>query len=693
MRTFTIFIISLFTFYSSRSAVNPLELGRASNIYTIINPNQNQVYADPQTNMVVFIHQQDVTIWGGGSAENGKFRYDISTDSGNTFSDDIGVLNNIYSRAARFPQITGYNPNNSDVATHTQLVYWGMTLDPSGNPAGHVAGNGATATANPIANFNENYLFIDQNTYKPGGLCEGKPGEFWIVEADHDDTKFIDFISFTQGVYNMNSGEMDWSVPVTPRPNHQSTPAKIMEPGPDLAFAPDGLNGWAVFGGEVTGTTTGVYSPIFYKTTDGGTNWSDEIPVDLNLRDAITDRLDDTYPNPVNQYGMVGGFDITVDAMGNPHLLTVVGHVDNFTEQRGDYARMLIDLTSNDGGQTWEILYIAPVLATKGSFGFPAVEMNNYCQIARSTDGNYIFYSWVDQIIPDGNGEFTYNDLFNPNLRSAGYRITDAYRTCISKVTDNDFIWDGRALFPAVAPVVLGDTNNGFKLPTVVGEMIQNDPTQPCRFWYFGNEVTYFKNGFMPFADYDPDTYLLEDAECNSGTALAVADINLQVQTPDKQILLTWESSDTPVNRFQIQRKTTGDFQTIQELSAQPHTNRYQFTDTNVRPDTDYYYRIMYQNTNRSTIFSNVQHIRLSNKQLTIIPNPAQNDVEITWSNPNKTATLLSLHNKMGQLVFYQPLGSEVNNFQLDCSNLSTGVYFLQIKNGRDTRMERLIVH
>lgn len=47
----------------------------------------------------------------------------------------------------------------------------------------------------------------------------------------------------------------------------------------------------------------------------------------------------------------------------------------------------------------------------------------------------------------------------------------------------------------------------------------------------------------------------------------------------------------------------------------------------------------------------------------------------------------------MGQLILSQSLSSEANNYQLDCSNLAAGVYFLQIKGGGDTRMERLIIN
>ncbi|MFK7933994.1 MAG: T9SS type A sorting domain-containing protein [Saprospiraceae bacterium] len=678
------------------SAVNPIPMGRASNIYTIINPNQNQVYADPVTGIVVFIHQHDVTIWGGGSPENGKFRYDISTDGGITFTTDIGVLNNTHTLESRFPQITGYNPNSSNMAANTELIYWGMTIDANDNPDGHVAGNGVVTTMKPV-NFSENYLFQSFNTYKPGGLCEGKSGEFWLVEADHDDTKFIDFISFTKGTYNNMTNAISWTVPFTPRPAHQSTPAKIMEPGPDMAFAPNGLNGWAAFGGEVTGSTTGVYAPVFYQTTDGGVNWSDEIFINFNSFNTITSRLNNAFVGASNDYGMIGGFDLTVDAAGNPHLLTVVGHVDDFVEQRGDYARMLVDLTTKDGGLTWEVLYIAPILTTQGAFGnFPSVEMNNYCQVARSADGNYIFYSWVDQIIRDGNDDLIYNDLLAPNLRSAGYRITDGYRTCISKVSDLDFVWEGRALFPTVSPVVLGDENSGFKLPTVSVEMLTNEPSEPCQFYYFGNEAIYFGNGFMPFADYDPETYLQEDASCNAGTALAIADATFQLTSFEQQAILNWEVEDADLIECLVQRKTQNGFETVARIPAKRHTNAYQFIDHELKTDTDYYYRLQFVTSNQQSIFSDTKHVRLKKETPTFVeiaPNPAQDVISVHINSELSENSECRIFNSTGQLVLKQSLRMQNQLLPLNRSQLPAGIYLIQVQNGDETRLEKLVLN
>lgn len=697
MRLFLFFIFSILTSFHLYAAVNPIPLGRASNIYSVINPNQNQVYADPIANTVAFIHQQDVTIWGGGSAANGKLRYDVSIDGGMNFSNDIGVCNNVYQRAARYPQVTGYNPLNYGTGDKIALAYWGMNIINNEIPDGHVTGIGRAATESP-ATFTENYLFMGENTYKPGGMCQGMSGEFWIAEADHDDTKFVNFITLTKGIYDVNSADINWAVGPVFIPNHQHVSAQIMEPGPNMAFSPDGSTGWVVFGGDIQGSTDGVYTPIFYRTTNGGATWTDEIFINFNDFPSITSRLDNAFLGASNQYGMIGSFDITVDKLGNPHLLTVVGHVDNFTGQRGDYKRMLVDLTSNNGGESWEILYIAPILTTVGSFGsgVDLVDMNNYCQIGRSNIGNHIFYNWSDSVIPDGNGSFVFNDLLAPNLRSSSYRITDGYRTCISKITDFDFIWDGRALFPTVAPIVLGNAVNGFKVPTVIVEMLNNDPVSPCQFHYFGNEVEYFDNGYVTFENYDPDNYLEENNSCELGTALPLQWVDFQVFAKNDHIELSWEVADqSNISTFLIQRKYRNDFETIGQISSKMNQSHYQSIDQNVTPEKDFFYRIKYIESNGQQRVSPIRSARIkkeSNFSISLSPNPVVDLLQIKIPISIKNTVEMKLLNSNGQLLLSEKLNQPLSTILIGHLNLPKGIYFIKIETDNWNRVERVIL-
>jgi len=121
--------------------------------------------------------------------------------------------------------------------------------------------------------------------------------------------------------------------------------------------------------------------------------------------------------------------------------------------------------------------------------------MDNNPQISRTPSGDHVFYSWVDSDTSAATGSmngigFGVSDQLAPNLRISGLRISDEYQTCYKRVTDGDFIWEGRALFPTMAPEVIID-NGMVKLPIVMVEMITNEPLQSCNFWYFGNDATF----------------------------------------------------------------------------------------------------------------------------------------------------------------------------------------------------------
>src|SRR5687767_7042113 len=75
-------------------------LGSAFNMYTQLYNNTNPVAADKNLNTVVFVHRQNPNQFGGNS---GNYRYDVSTDGGNSWSINNGVLNPASSTLGRYP--------------------------------------------------------------------------------------------------------------------------------------------------------------------------------------------------------------------------------------------------------------------------------------------------------------------------------------------------------------------------------------------------------------------------------------------------------------------------------------------------------------------------------------------------------------------------------------------------------------
>jgi 1,4-alpha-glucan branching enzyme len=75
-------------------------------------------------------------------------------------------------------------------------------------------------------------------------------------------------------------------------------------------------------------------------------------------------------------------------------------------------------------------------------------------------------------------------------------------------------------------------------------------------------------------------------------------------------------------------------------------------------------------------------------KGVHIYPNPSQQTVTIEW---NFRAERMELVDTKGRVVQNLPISSQDNSLRLDVSQLPTGVYFLQIKNGPTNKTYRLL--
>lgn len=512
--------------------VSPVAIGRASNAYSILRTEQNQVFADQATNVVGFIHRQDVTVHGGGGAESGKLRYDLSIDGGQTFTTDIGVLNAAYTRPARYPNAALYNPGAGSNPFDATIVYAAPVLNPSPDWDGHV--NGAGVLSNTAYTGTENYNSLGAGTLLPGGLTEGLDGEFWTTDAGYtgsDDTIFI-----YKGVFNASSQDFDWTRVEGLYPNYNiSFDGNPRIVGPNIAFSPDGQTGWVGMLSDLAGGSDTTYNPTFIKSTDGGASWGAPVEVNMDAIGWIADSLQslwvDSLGDPASSGRATGAFDydITVDADGNVHMGLVIGSASTTTSGPPSYSiysgigKFYADIYTPDGGATWDARYIGPVLAFRGEFGQPdangdLLNMDNMPQISRTEDGSHIFYSWVDT---DTTGQFGESNNLAPNLRIAGYRLSDDYQTCFKRITDDDLTWNGAVLYPTMAPTVLksGDT---YILPIVTLEMLQNDQLQQCQFHSFTRDALIFDSDFQ-----DPNSLSLGyDGACFPVSTPDPVDVN-----------------------------------------------------------------------------------------------------------------------------------------------------------------------
>lgn len=490
------------------NAQNSVQIGRSSNAYSMLRTSQNQVFVNPDLNIVGFIYRHDITQYGQTAADNGRLRFSISTDGGTTWNSELGVLNNTYTRRARYPQAFLYNPSGNSDPDSAFIVWSGATL-PS-NFDGLVNGTCEVTTTNPVTT-SETYQFQGSSSLIPGGLCESTSGIFWMVDfATTADTTVIDSINVYKGTFSGSS--VNWVRHTSLHaPHSRSFDGNVHASGPNIAFSPDGQTGYVVFLGDINSADS-TYNPVIYKSTDAGNTWSTANELIVNnipaVGDSIQQWLFDTGTSIESASEVAPAFecDITVDANGNLHIFTTLCAVERrdttnvVTGEKGyvvysGYPKNAIDLYTTDGGTTWTSFYVAQVntFRTDVPEGATTLSVDCYNQISRTADGNIMFYSWsdTDTLIYQGTTDNT-----NPNTYIAAFDLSTGHRTCWKQVIG--VANEERAITPTMAPYVLVDnitTPNKYTLPIVTQDVLV-DALNPVTLHYIGAGAYFCKSDF-----------------------------------------------------------------------------------------------------------------------------------------------------------------------------------------------------
>jgi hypothetical protein len=513
-------------------------LGSSSNAFSTTRMEQNQVFADNQTQTVGFIHRQNNTFFGGSS---GNLRADFSFNAGMVWTNDVGELNPALLQTARFPMGCLFMPPGETNPDSLRLVWFA----PAQNAAGDRWDGYATGVSTPAvaSSGTENYVFQGRKGHLPGGLCMGEPGVFWTVAQRTDGAASpitLDSMFVYRGDWNPSTRDVEWQIAhVLHMPHCRTFDGQPYLDAVNIAFSPDGLSGWISAVGDLVGGQDSLYQPLLAHTSDGGATWSPFVEVSLtafpSLLDSINtfevfDTLSGTWV-PAGSGKPMTGFeaDLVVDANGNPHFFTLLGNGENYGLQQNLW-KGAYDLTSPDGGATWELHLISPVLAHRGAFGTDLgpsgdfIYMDNYLQASRNEAGDYLFFTWTDTDTSFTGFQNPSNEL--PDLRMAGYRITDGYRTCNHNLTEGDILWGSQMLWPTLAPIVLSVPHSAaaadscFRLPLVFTSMPSNNQFEVANFYYLGNDATFSASDFVDPATLGSGWYASCSVNVCSFTAL-----------------------------------------------------------------------------------------------------------------------------------------------------------------------------
>jgi hypothetical protein len=551
--------------------------GRSSNAFTIINERANQLLAiDGRTDnedIIMWLHRQDIEVFGGSPATtaNGVFRANMllgkevqsHCSPANTWLRNIGPFNPIpykHAARARYPQGVLHIPANDSANFNNAVLAW-VTPCTDGNSWG----NYGLGTAWDLCNFGaqqqdenwkgiinqsndatnssrRNFDFLSNNqnnrVFIPGGMCEGRPGEFWFF--DHaflpgagagGNGIYLDSLLLWKGTLNSDK-KVEWKKHQVFRPDffRDNDGARYVAGGTTMAFSPNGQFGWAYLAADLVEApgqdTSYEATPIFWSTRDFGQTWQGPHVVRLSDYKVVTDSITRIFrPSETDTARrdtstgipfILGGGDIVVDKNGNPHVFMNVANQSSATPHPDSlrYFQAFMytyDLTTHDFGKTWSPKPIWLQRKYRGAAGLTSTfNCDPFLQVSRDKTGEFITYSWVDDTINAANEGGT---EMRPDLFERAYRVSDGAFTPVTNLSMDDNTYRGKIFFPAVPPTVLTKSDGRLHIPTVFAEMDGVQSESQVTFAYLKNRFIDTKTFVKPEQDVEltilgPDTNL-----------------------------------------------------------------------------------------------------------------------------------------------------------------------------------------
>ena len=507
MKKHLLSFITLFFTCSAMTNAQPCAItaanGTATNGLTNLDNATKSITVDKDLNTVVFIHRNNTGIFGGSS---GELRYDISTNGGNSWTNELGILNPLLTSPARYPQVAIYNPIGNTNPNNAFLAYMAATYNGTawtGNVEGVRRLNGTYNTEN----YNQPSATLTQNI--PKSMVKGAPGVFWAIDYDYANANGPGFQVY-KGNWNNTISDVQWATNTVITPSFNTSYDGIQRIGDyHIAFDPSGQKGWISILTHLNGGPSNyALYPVFYSTVNGGTTWNGPFTADISnstLFPCIAANLD---VSGTTVASTSFESDLTVDANGNPHLLTTILNGDNgYVVFFGSgFWKEMYDITFNQSLQSFVAYDIAPVNSVRSS-GIPgSVTGSVYAwdlrpMISRTADGSKIFYNWVDSdpLIVGVGGQNDY-----PNLYSKAINIASMTFTNIRNFTACNPSIDGQVYFPKIAAEVLQPSSGVYKMAGVYTILTNGDMEGPANFNFLDNLTWNNADFIMPTSTANP---------------------------------------------------------------------------------------------------------------------------------------------------------------------------------------------
>lgn len=180
---------------------------------------------------------------------------------------------------------------------------------------------------------------------------------------------------------------------------------------------------------------------------------------------------------------------------------------------------------------------------------------------------------------------------------------------------------------------------------------------------------------------------------------LPVQFLNFDALVNGMVVNLNWTTASEKNNSyFSIERSVDGtNFEAIGKVSGIGNSNvpnSYQFTDFNPAKGISYY-RIKQVDFNGAETYSQVRSVRFDQLigWISYYPNPANDKISFNLQQTNASQVFINISNSLGQMVWEKVLYPQTQNeYSLDISNWTKGVYIVNIKIEGKTTSSKLVV-
>ncbi|MCF8367186.1 MAG: T9SS type A sorting domain-containing protein [Bacteroidales bacterium] len=536
--------------FKNTDVVNIVTLGTCGNAYGMGYAGQKRKLLDynQELNAVTFIHFMGGALDPAGNTRD--FGYDISLDGGETWTTMIELYVSPDTTGGYITEIVGYpqgeifNPPGNTNPDEAYIAYQAtVAATMPGGQDGFVFGRGKIGD---ITDTTRNFIYSnpDLGIYlsKPEGFTLDNNGRMWMVNYnqnwDNGGMEWLQEIVVTQCVWNESENDFETGSQFLLDCPSEFRPADVK-----IEFSPDGTFGYIFALGDIgdVPVSDGLsYYPIIWRTEDSGETWEGPSVVPLAGENGITgvqyflnnDELAEIYGTPIPPrdeipFTTAFDFDLTVDAIGNPHIAVVVGItgedpysiITDISPSSGYLYTAAMLLSSFDLGEpgSWEAGVMGRLVSFRGSFG--DLTEDNRIQIARTVSGEQLFVSWLD------TDSTVSNENNAPDIWCRGVDLITQRKTANDNGEDlpSNVTFGSEATFSAYffngSREVMDDDNWHFTIPYVYQNMTPTDPYQPV-------EYRYIQDFNFSAYDFQIPAYLtvgMEEPPVQSNFALSVS--------------------------------------------------------------------------------------------------------------------------------------------------------------------------